>query len=79
MAGRVVGWLQAPLAVAGFVLTNVWAISFAVAWFRTGEFPQSGGAHFRLALFGVTLFGIGWLWALGTGLSILRRSCRGDS
>ena len=78
LAGRLVGWLQAPLALTGFVLTNVWVVLFAVAWFQTGEIPQNGGPHIWLGLLGVTLFAVTWVWSLITGLSMLRKSRGSD-
>jgi len=72
LAGRRVGWLQAPLAVAGFALTIVWFASFVREWARLDELPADGGPHFRLGLIGVGLFAIAWGWALVTGLRLLR-------
>jgi hypothetical protein len=74
LGGNRVGWVQAPLAIAGFVLTSVWAVSFAVGWVRAGTFPSEGGPHLRLGLVGVALFVVAWFWALGTSLRILRQS-----
>ena len=73
LGGDRVGWIQAPLAATGFVLTNVWAVSFAVAWVRTGAFPSEGGSHLWLGVVGVALFVVAWLWAFGTSLRILRQ------
>ncbi|HET8644145.1 MAG TPA: hypothetical protein VFO85_01575, partial [Vicinamibacteria bacterium] len=39
LLGRRVGWLQAPLAVAGFVLTVGWLALVLSAWMRDGVLP----------------------------------------
>lgn len=69
-AGRKVGWVQAPLALAGFALTSFWFVTFVATWIRTRAFPFEGGPYFRLGLLGVALFAAAWLWALGTGLQL---------
>jgi hypothetical protein len=76
IGGRRAGWVQAALAVAGFILTNVWAVSFAAEWFGTREFPWNGGPHFRMGLIGIALFIVAWTWALATSWIILRQSRR---
>lgn len=71
---RVAGCLQILLAIAGFVLTLDWFVTFLSLWWQTAQFPVDGGPHLLLGLAGVGLFGLAWLWGLLTGLSILRRS-----
>lgn len=75
---RFVGVVQAVLALAGFVLTGFWILSYMALWLRTEEFPADGGPHLRLGLLGVVLFAVAWVWALGTSLRVLRKSRGGD-
>jgi hypothetical protein len=72
MAGRNAGWIQGLLAVGGFVFTTVWFIDFLRTWFRTGALPLQPGPGFAVALLGVGLFAVSWLWALASSVAILR-------
>lgn len=76
LVGRKVGWIQATLALGGFVLTLVWLVSFVRAWLSLGEFPLDAGPEMTTGLFGIALFGVALLWSLGTSLSVAWRAGR---
>ena len=83
MAGRVVGYAQAVLTVAGFALTMILGVRF-IAWGVTNwsrlygpeanplETLSSIWLNLRGALLGIALFVVSWLWALATSFAILR-------
>jgi hypothetical protein len=72
--GRRSGWLQAAIALGGFVLTLVWIVGFVRLWIHEGAPPLSPPYRLGLALDGVGLFALAWLWALATGWSDVRRA-----
>jgi uncharacterized integral membrane protein len=85
---RVSGICQAGLAVAGFILTNVFAFWFCRLWYQSGEIPiltllrvqippASWTKPLLFGLGGVMLFLLAAGWALVTSLMILR-SKNGD-
>jgi hypothetical protein len=76
MARRREGLAQLVLSVAGGILLTWWLVAFAIAELRTMELPPPGGPALGLALSGLALFGIGWLWALGSSLALLREQRR---
>lgn len=87
MAGRRVGYGQLLVAVAGLGLTLVFGVLFVV-WsiqnFNQLRAPEvdpletlsSLWQHLKWALAGMGLFGVAWVWALVTSLSILGGSTR---
>ena len=72
MARRRSGWGQAILAVIGFGLNVAWAMWFFSVLFHSGQLPEDLTAHLGLALSGLALFLIAWLWTLVSSLQILR-------
>ena len=72
MARRREGVAQLALSVAGGVLLTWWMVAFVIAELRTMEFPPPGGPALGLALSGLGLFGIGWLWALASSVAVFR-------
>lgn len=84
MAGRAVGYVQAVLTVAGFVLTLFFGLKF-IAWYLANwssiNSPQADPfetmsnvfREVRWAVLGIGLFAVAWLWALGTNAGILRQ------
>jgi len=72
LMGRRSGWLQAPLALAGMALSVRWLVVVLVDWRRAAALPDTI-PHAGLLLEGVALFAVAWLWALATGLAVLRR------
>ena len=75
MAGRKVGYLQAPLALGGMVLTFTFAVLYVRDWIRLGVIPlPPDWSLLRIGLLGVGLFAAGWCWALLTGLNLLRNA-----
>jgi hypothetical protein len=81
-AGRRSGYAQGALAVGGTVLTTVFGLRFmawvVANWSRVyGEQADASTlvemwAVVKWALLGIGIFGMGWLWALATGLEIVR-------
>ena len=71
LVGRRVGWIQAALALGGFVLTLIWLVSFLQAWISLGEFPLDAGPEMARGLYGIALFAVAWLWSLGTSLHVV--------
>jgi hypothetical protein len=72
LMGRRSGWLQAPLALAGLSLSVRWVVLVLLDWRRAGALPDTV-PRAGLLLEGVALFALAWLWALATGLAMLRR------
>jgi hypothetical protein len=72
LMGRRSGWLQAPLALAGMVLSVRWLVLVLLDWRRAAALPGTV-PHAGLLLQGVALFAVAWLWALATSLAVLRR------
>ena len=77
MARRREGLAQVLLSVAGGILLTWWLVAFLIAELRTMELPPPGGPALGLALSGLALFGMGWVWALGSSLALLREQRRG--
>ena len=73
MARRWEGVPQLALSIAGGVLLTWWLVAFVIAELRTMEFPPPGGPALGLALWGLALFGLGWLWALASSVAVFRR------
>jgi hypothetical protein len=78
MAGRLDGFPQAVLALAGGVLLTYWLWWFMAAVLRASAIP-TGGAHLGIALAGIGLFGASWLWSLVSSLAILRQARRAET
>ncbi len=88
--GRVAGYFQAALTVAGMVLTLGAGMEFLL-WYMTNRARLGGPdvdplatmeaiwVHVRWAFFGMGLFAASWLWALGTGLSLLAEAKRNEA
>jgi hypothetical protein len=85
MAGRVSGYAQFAVGVAGLILTTVFGVRF-IGWYvqhwssffgpeadSIGMLPEMW-RHVRWALLGIAVFGVGWLWSLGTGLLLVREA-----
>jgi hypothetical protein len=81
LAKRAVGWPQAVLTVAAFIMTTFFGLKFAI-WFLQNraylfsdeadpvELLQSLWRNVRFALLGIGLFIFSWLWAMITNLSL---------
>ena len=85
IAGRASGYFQMLVAMIGMVLTTYFGIKFIVwyvsIWAHMQETQPDLAANFeqlwlrlRWFLLGVTVFGVGWFWALGSSLHILFES-----
>ena len=90
VAGRRSGYVQGLLALAGVGLTTVFGLRF-IAWYLANfarlreewidPFAAAGEVWMavRWALLGMALFAVGWLWALGSSLLIVREARRTGS
>ena len=90
MAGRRSGYAQVVLGIGGMALTTVFGLRFlvwyAANWSRlqsssqvdpfTGISEIWGAVKWALVGFGV--FGLGWVWGLGTGLAIIAEAKKGE-
>ena len=84
VAGRKTGYAQAFFALSGLVLSAVFATWFFKTWFGLQVKPatweelkgllSSWTFHLWLGGLGVSLFLIGWLWALCSSIGILSES-----
>ena len=85
VAGRVTGYFQLLLAVAGMILTMVFGLKFVIWYFANGPRSQPSqeeiGAdfqemwsHLRWALLGMLVFLAGLLWAVASSVGILLES-----
>jgi hypothetical protein len=84
-AGRWIGGVQLALALGGMTLTLVFGFRF-VAWYFENYDRLQGDPEdplgvlremwiaVRWALLGIGLFGVSWLWSLGTSFRILQTS-----
>jgi hypothetical protein len=77
MARRREGPAQLALSVAGGVLLTWWIVAFVMAVLRTMELPPPDGPPIALFLSGLGLFAVSWLWALFSGLAVVRGQRRG--
>jgi len=77
MAGRRVGYAQGSLAIAGMILSLMFAVDLVRDWWTMGELVLPTGRSLLIGGGGVLLFVFGWFWGLSTGLALLRNS-RGD-
>jgi hypothetical protein len=73
---RVSGILQAALGLAGTALTTASCAPMLATMIRTGQLPESAGQSMWGGLLGILMFLIAWLWALATGLRLLRNAKR---
>jgi hypothetical protein len=73
-AGRRAGWVQALLSITGGILFCAAIVLFFAKWARLGRPPGLGGRIGLAGFAGLAVFFLGWLWALATGLSVLREA-----
>ena len=74
---RVSGWAQLILAAAGVLLVLAWwfrVLSFYYELMIWDEPAQELKLHHGMGKLGAALFGVAWLWALGTSISLLREA-----
>jgi hypothetical protein len=83
VAGHRSGYFQAALAILGLILTTVFGIRSMVWAVANWSSIQANDVDpfdtllrmwlvMRWAFAGIAVFAIGWIWALGTSLLILR-------
>lgn len=85
MAGRKLGYAQAAFGFGGLAVSVLFGVPF-MYWCLTNWSRLYGDQadpvtsmgelwfHVRWALLGIGLFGLGWLWALGTSCMLLKES-----
>jgi hypothetical protein len=66
---------QLVLSLAGAGISLWWIVSVVGYWLQNRELPPPG-PDLLLALGGLALFGLGWLWSLATSLMLLREAHR---
>jgi hypothetical protein len=82
LMGRRVGWAQAALMVAGFILATgfaLWVIICAIRYaanplWDEDDFRAKYRPFFWALRYGLALCAMAWLWALASSAAILRRS-----
>ena len=90
LAGRVVGYFQIAVSLAGFALTTIFGIRFMAWYFSNSAHLQQIQAdpdiyfhevwlQVRWALLGMALFLVAWLWALASSLGILEKARAHDA
>lgn len=82
MAGRIISGIgQLLLAVTGFAMVVAWFLTVIIQFYSLigggGDANPRSVAWLALAGFGV--FGLAWLWALVTTVSILREGRRNEA
>ena len=79
MAGKIVAGLgQLALAGAGFVLVMVWFAGLMIRYYGLmfGNEQPGFNPHAWVGATGAILFIIAWLWALATGVGLVRSASR---
>jgi len=66
--------IQIVLALCGFALTMIGGGPLLETIVRTNELPEQLGSSFWMALAGVILFLIAWIWALTGSVSTITKS-----
>ena len=81
MAGRYFAGLgQLAVAVAGFGLFLVWFVKVMAQSYRMFSGEESTiQMHVWLGFSGVLVFGLAWLWALATSISLMHEARRNES
>jgi hypothetical protein len=74
--GRKVGYVQAVFALLGFALSLVGLLEHLRVWYSTGEMPEGFTRGLFVALVGLMLFGLAWLWALASSIQLHREATR---
>jgi dethiobiotin synthetase len=69
---RTAGLGQVAVALAGASLSLWWFAQLLRQWAEDGSIPGDGGEHFAVGIAGVLVFGVAWLWSLGTSLVVVR-------
>jgi hypothetical protein len=66
--------IQIVLALGGFALTMVGGAPMLNTIIQTNEIPEHLGSSFWMAIAGLVLFLIAWIWALTGSVSALAKS-----
>jgi len=89
VAGYTSGYIQLALALGGVVVSTLFGVQFILwqlaNWSRLHDIDADPTKtlveiwiHLRLALLGVAIFFLAWLWALTTSLAIVRASRKAE-
>jgi hypothetical protein len=70
---KVSGYSQMLLAIVGFFMTLVALAKIALAWVQDFQLPADP-ALYKLAIYGMAIFIVSWVWSLITSLEVLRES-----
>ncbi len=76
LVGRKIGLVQMLLALIGFISTMAWFVMFIRAWIDTQQFPDALDSSVWIAVGGVFLVAVAWIWALASSLSMIREARR---
>ena len=77
LAGRIVAGIgQLVLAVIGFAMVLVWFVTVIIQFYSLINSDVKPRSATWLVLAGFGVFGLAWLWALATTLSLLREARR---
>ena len=90
VAGYGSGYVQLALALSGVVVSTLFGVQFILwqlaNWSRLHDVDADPTKtlteiwiHLRLALLGVAIFFLAWLWALTTSLAIMRSSRKAEA
>jgi len=74
----IAGGGQLLLALAGFILIMVWFAQMMLGYYGQmfNDAPPRPITSFTNLILGAGLFGLAWLWSLGTSFSLLRESSK---
>lgn len=68
------GILQILASLAGFVLTISWAVAWLGSALEQGAVPTDLGPNLGRGAAGLLLFAAAWLWALASGVWLVRQA-----
>jgi len=74
--GRKIGYVQAACALLGFGLSLGGLVAHLRVWYNTGDLPEGFTHGLLVALFGLILFALAWLWALTSSIQLHRHATR---
>lgn len=77
--GHKIGYVQAALALIGFGMSLAWMGGVIRDWMASGQFPEGISPWLLVGLGGVGIYGVAWLWALGSSLSLLAEAKRNET
>ncbi|MEY4386694.1 MAG: hypothetical protein RLY20_1977 [Verrucomicrobiota bacterium] len=69
---------QLTIFIAGFLMFVVWFFDVVRQYYAMAEHDVTPVMHHWLAFVGVGFCALGWLWALGTSISLFREGKRNE-